>query len=156
MDHPSRRSFLKDLGLGTSAFSLATECAQAGQLPGRPPAADLGSQASGPTKIMAIAAHPGDGFFAMPLRETRSPFIVTYQGTAYDFCATATCLTAHSPPRLPSFRRLATGAGVNHGGKIAGLPKRGRRARLPERLHIRREPDVASRYPAGAGSLRQS
>jgi len=65
MDHPSRRSFLKDLGLGTSAFSLATECAQAGQMPGRPPAADLGSQASGPTNIMAIAAHPGDAFFAM-------------------------------------------------------------------------------------------
>jgi N-acetylglucosamine malate deacetylase 1 len=65
MDNPSRRSFLKDLGLGTTALSLAAERTQAGQMPGRPLAADLGSQASGPSSIMAIAAHPGDAFFAM-------------------------------------------------------------------------------------------
>ena len=65
MHNPSRRNFLTDLGLGTTAFSLPAARTQAGQLPGRPRAADLGSQASGPTNIMAIAAHPGDAFFAM-------------------------------------------------------------------------------------------
>src|SRR5215471_11877603 len=65
MDNHSRRSFLKDLGLGTTAFSLAAERTQASQMPGRPRAADLGAQASGPSSIMAIAAHPGDALFAM-------------------------------------------------------------------------------------------
>jgi N-acetylglucosamine malate deacetylase 1 len=65
MDNASRRNFLKDLGLGTSAFSLAAERLQAGQMPGRPLADDLRAQASSPLDIMAIAAHPGDAFFAM-------------------------------------------------------------------------------------------
>lgn len=65
MENPNRRNFLKDLGLGTTAFSLAAEGTQAGQMPGRPLAANLGAEASGPSDIMAIAAHPGDVFFAM-------------------------------------------------------------------------------------------
>jgi len=65
MDNPSRRNFLKDLGLGTATFSVAAERAQGGQLPGAPPSADLAPRASSPSSIMAIAAHPGDAFFAM-------------------------------------------------------------------------------------------
>jgi len=65
MNNPRRRNFLRALALGTTTFSLAAESAQAGQMPGRPLSADLGSEASGPTSIMAIAAHPGDAFFAM-------------------------------------------------------------------------------------------
>jgi N-acetylglucosamine malate deacetylase 1 len=65
MDNPSRRNFFKDFGIGTTAFSLAAGPTQASQMPGRPLAAGVGSQASGPSDIMAIAAHPGDAFFAM-------------------------------------------------------------------------------------------
>jgi N-acetylglucosamine malate deacetylase 1 len=65
MENPSRRNFLKDLGLGTTAVSLPAQRTQTGQMPGRPLGADPGSQASGPSNIMAIAAHPGDAFFAM-------------------------------------------------------------------------------------------
>ena len=65
MDNPSRRNFLKDLGFGTAAFSIAAERGEAGQLPGAPPSADVSPQASRPSSIMAIAAHPGDAFFAM-------------------------------------------------------------------------------------------
>ncbi|MGO8787744.1 MAG: PIG-L deacetylase family protein [Terriglobia bacterium] len=65
MDNPSRRNFLKDLGLGTATFSMAAEPAQASQLPGAPPSGDVSPQGSRPSSIMAIAAHPGDAFFAM-------------------------------------------------------------------------------------------
>jgi N-acetylglucosamine malate deacetylase 1 len=65
MDNPSRRNFLKDLGLGTAAFSVAAERAPVGQVPGAPASADLGAQPSSPSSIIAIAAHPGDAFFAM-------------------------------------------------------------------------------------------
>jgi len=64
MDNPSRRDFLKDLGLATTALSQVPEGTQTGQMPGRP-LADLGTQVSSPSNIMAIAAHPGDAFFAM-------------------------------------------------------------------------------------------
>ena len=65
MDNSSRRHFLKDLGLGTAALSLAEERAQTSQMPGQPPSGGAQMQASGPAGIMAIAAHPGDAFFAM-------------------------------------------------------------------------------------------
>jgi LmbE family N-acetylglucosaminyl deacetylase len=65
MDNPTRRHFLKDLGFGTAAFSVASESAQAGQMPGQPPSGEAPAQASSPSKIMAIAAHPGDAFFTM-------------------------------------------------------------------------------------------
>ena len=64
MDNPSRRNFLKDLSLGT-AILAAAERAQADQLPGAPPSADLAWQGSSRSYIMAIAAHPGDAFFAV-------------------------------------------------------------------------------------------
>lgn len=65
MDNSTRRNFLKDLGLGTAAFSVGTEGAQANRVPGQPSAGEAGTQGSGPSSIMAIAAHPGDAFFAM-------------------------------------------------------------------------------------------
>ncbi|MGD0223699.1 MAG: PIG-L family deacetylase [Terriglobia bacterium] len=64
MEYPSRRNFLKDLGLGMATLPAA-EGAQSSQLPGAPPSANLNSKASSPASIMAIAAHPGDAFFAM-------------------------------------------------------------------------------------------
>lgn len=65
MDSPTRRNFLKDLGLGAAAFSAAGEGGKASQMPGRPPSTGAESKVSGPTLVMAIAAHPGDAFFAM-------------------------------------------------------------------------------------------
>jgi LmbE family N-acetylglucosaminyl deacetylase len=65
MDHSSRRSFLKDLSLGTAAFSVAGDQDKPVPMPGRPSSGTLEAQASAPANIMAIAAHPGDAFFAM-------------------------------------------------------------------------------------------
>jgi len=65
MDDYTRRNFLKDLGLGTAAFSAAAQGAQTSQMPGKPPSGDAQAQASGRSNVMAIAAHPGDVFFAM-------------------------------------------------------------------------------------------
>lgn len=58
----SRRDFLREVGLGTAAFAMTEEVTQA--MPGRPSSS---TEAAGgrPSSIMAIAAHPGDGFFAM-------------------------------------------------------------------------------------------
>jgi N-acetylglucosamine malate deacetylase 1 len=64
MDSPSRRNFLKDFGLGIAALPAA-ESAQPSQLPGAPPSGGSEPHASRPANIMAIAAHPGDAFFAM-------------------------------------------------------------------------------------------
>jgi len=64
MKDPSRRTFVKDLSLG-AAFSVASGGRQAAQMPGRPSLGGTQSQAGGPSSIMAIAAHPGDAFFAM-------------------------------------------------------------------------------------------
>ena len=63
MDHSTRRNFLKDLSLGTAAFSVAGDRDKT--MPGRPSSGTLEAQASAPANIMAIAAHPGDAFFAM-------------------------------------------------------------------------------------------
>ena len=58
MQRQTRRRFLEYLGLGAGALTAA-------QMPGRPPSAvPSGSRPSG-SAIMAIAAHPGDAFFAM-------------------------------------------------------------------------------------------
>jgi len=64
MDQTTRRNFLKDLSLGSAAFSVAGEGAQSNRLPGQPPAGESPAAAT-PANIMAIAAHPGDAFFAM-------------------------------------------------------------------------------------------
>ncbi len=77
MDNATRRNFLKDLGLGAAALSVAGEggrageigqsvqAGQAGQMPGRPATGESAGEAARPVNIMAIAAHPGDAFFAM-------------------------------------------------------------------------------------------
>lgn len=65
MDDSTRRHFLKDLGLGTAAFSAVAQGGQTSQMPGRPPSGEAQARASQISNIMAIAAHPGDAFFAM-------------------------------------------------------------------------------------------
>jgi len=65
MDDSSRRDFLKDLGLGAAAFSAAAPSPQTSRLPGQPPSGESAAPSSSPRSIMAIAAHPGDAFFAM-------------------------------------------------------------------------------------------
>jgi len=67
MDDSTRRSFLRDLSLGAAAFTAAGQGAQTNQMPGTPPSGDTQPQPSHPASIMAIAAHPGDAFFAMGL-----------------------------------------------------------------------------------------
>lgn len=52
------------MGIGAAAFSAAT-LADASQLVGRPPSSKTPAAGSAPANIMAIAAHPGDAFFAM-------------------------------------------------------------------------------------------
>jgi len=64
MNSPNRRNFLRDLGLGMAALPAAERSAT-GQLPGAPPSGGSTTQVSPPLSVMAIAAHPGDGFFAM-------------------------------------------------------------------------------------------
>ena len=56
---------LRTFSLVTASLAAAAERAPAGQLPGAPPSAGPSAQASSPASIMAIAAHPGDAFFAM-------------------------------------------------------------------------------------------
>jgi N-acetylglucosamine malate deacetylase 1 len=67
-DNATRRNFLKDLSLGAAALSVASEAgpaSQMGQMPGRPSSGESRAEAPRPENIMAIAAHPGDAFFAM-------------------------------------------------------------------------------------------
>jgi len=65
MRNQTRRNFFRDIGLGAAALSVPAQHRKASQMPGRPPSAAAGSSAASPSGIMAIAAHPGDAFFAM-------------------------------------------------------------------------------------------
>lgn len=65
MDHSTRRSFLKDLSLGSAAFSVADHQEKPSVMPGPPSSENVQTAASAPANTMAIAAHPGDAFFAM-------------------------------------------------------------------------------------------
>ena len=65
MDNSTRRLFLKDLSFGTAALSIAGQASPTNRMPGQPPTGDVETAADAPSSIMAIAAHPGDGFFAM-------------------------------------------------------------------------------------------
>ena len=65
MDQHTRRKFLKGVSLGTAAFFSVAEAAGQGQMPGLPPSGDSAKTAAPPSNVMAIAAHPGDAFFAM-------------------------------------------------------------------------------------------
>ncbi len=64
MDHSTRRNFLKDFSFGAAALSAAPG-EQTKPMPGRPAFGEAGSETGKPSSIMAIAAHAGDGFFAM-------------------------------------------------------------------------------------------
>ena len=63
MDDSTRRDFLRDFGLGAAAFSARTGAGAPRQVPGQPGGSE--GKPPRPSNLMAIAAHPGDGFFAM-------------------------------------------------------------------------------------------
>jgi LmbE family N-acetylglucosaminyl deacetylase len=65
MNTRTRRNFLAGLGLGALTLSVAADQENSTQMPGRPLPGTTESPASSPSSIMAIAAHPGDAFFAM-------------------------------------------------------------------------------------------
>jgi N-acetylglucosamine malate deacetylase 1 len=65
MRAPTRRSFLKEVSAGVTAFSLGAGASQAAIMPGRPPQGPTVAAEQKPASVMAIAAHPGDAFFAM-------------------------------------------------------------------------------------------
>jgi N-acetylglucosamine malate deacetylase 1 len=60
----SRRSFLTLAG-SALALSTGTEFLDASQLPGQSPSGSPGGQERDFSNVMAIAAHPGDAYFAM-------------------------------------------------------------------------------------------
>jgi len=65
MASTTRRSFLTLAGGSAVALSLQTALLKGEQLPGQPPSQNSGSQDKSFSNVMAIAAHPGDTFFAM-------------------------------------------------------------------------------------------
>jgi LmbE family N-acetylglucosaminyl deacetylase len=65
MSPATRRSFLTLAGGGAVALSIGTEFLNAKQLPGQPPSENSGGPDRNFSNVMAIAAHPGDAFFAM-------------------------------------------------------------------------------------------
>jgi N-acetylglucosamine malate deacetylase 1 len=65
MTDTTRRSVLKMAGASVAAFSLGGESLRASQLPGQPTTSALETQDKATPQVMAIAAHPGDAFFAM-------------------------------------------------------------------------------------------
>jgi len=64
MNRSTRRTFLKEAGVSVAALSIGSSTLQAGAMPGRPANQDSGTKDS-LANVMAIAAHPGDAFFAM-------------------------------------------------------------------------------------------
>ena len=65
MSSTTRRSFLMSTGGSVAALSMGTDFLNARQLPGQSPSETSGWQDGNFSKVMAIAAHPGDVFFAM-------------------------------------------------------------------------------------------
>jgi N-acetylglucosamine malate deacetylase 1 len=64
MNRSTRRTFLKEASAGLAAISIGPTPLQAGVMPGRPANGNSGKE-SRLANVMAIAAHPGDAFFAM-------------------------------------------------------------------------------------------
>lgn len=64
MNGSTRRTFLKEAGVSLAALSIGSSPLQAGAMPGRP-ANDSSGTDGRLANVMAIAAHPGDAFFAM-------------------------------------------------------------------------------------------
>lgn len=65
MPNTTRRSMLKLAGAGVAALSLGGETLHASQLPGQPTSGMPAVHDKTAATVMAIAAHPGDTFFAM-------------------------------------------------------------------------------------------
>lgn len=65
MANTTRRSVLKMAGASVAALSLGGEALSASQLVGQPPAGGPERDGKPGSRVMAIAAHPGDAFFAM-------------------------------------------------------------------------------------------
>jgi N-acetylglucosamine malate deacetylase 1 len=65
MSFTSRRNFLALTSASAIGLSKSTEFLHAAQLPGQPPSTPAGAQDKDFSNVMAIAAHPGDAFFAM-------------------------------------------------------------------------------------------
>jgi len=65
MSPTTRRGFLALTSGAAVALSAATDFWGADQLPGQPPSGTTGGQNKDFSNVMAIAAHPGDAFFAM-------------------------------------------------------------------------------------------
>jgi LmbE family N-acetylglucosaminyl deacetylase len=65
MSSTTRRSILKMAGASAAALSIGTRALHASQMPGRPSAEATESRVNKSSNVMAIAAHPGDAFFAM-------------------------------------------------------------------------------------------
>ncbi|HEX4020828.1 MAG TPA: PIG-L family deacetylase [Acidobacteriaceae bacterium] len=65
MSGSTRRSFLKDVSASVAALSIGSEPLQASAMPGRPSSEAGSSGEHKASNTMAIAAHPGDAFFAM-------------------------------------------------------------------------------------------
>ena len=65
MSPTTRRTFLTLASGSAVALSLETADLKGEQLPGQPPSQNSGSQDKNFSNVMAIAAHPGDAFFAM-------------------------------------------------------------------------------------------
>jgi LmbE family N-acetylglucosaminyl deacetylase len=65
MSSTTRRNFLMASGGSVAAASMGADLLRAGQLPGQAAGETAGSQDGNFSNVMAIAAHPGDAFFAM-------------------------------------------------------------------------------------------
>lgn len=65
MSPTTRRSFLALAGGSAVTLSVETDLLNAEQLPGQAPTDNSGWQDKNFSNVMAIAAHPGDAFFAM-------------------------------------------------------------------------------------------
>lgn len=61
----TRRRFLTFASTGAVALSMEPKFLDAKQLPGQPPSQNSNGQSRNFSNVMAIAAHPGDAFFAM-------------------------------------------------------------------------------------------
>lgn len=65
MSNTTRREMMKMSGAAVAVVSAGGSPFSAGQLPGQAGGEPSASQSAAPSGIMAIAAHPGDAFFAM-------------------------------------------------------------------------------------------
>jgi N-acetylglucosamine malate deacetylase 1 len=65
MPGTTRRDLIKLSGVTLAALSAGGTALHSSQLPGQPSGGTTGDHGPAPSSVMAIAAHPGDAFFAM-------------------------------------------------------------------------------------------